>query len=122
MGFLGTHRTWEDWFGIILGSMIVLSPWLTGQIDHTAAFWTSTIVGAAVLVLAGLQLVSLQLWEEGAEIFCGLCLIAAPLNFGYAGALGSWHFVLGAIVILLAVFELWQDWTLSEDELARHGQ
>jgi hypothetical protein len=32
-----------------------------------------------------------------------------------------WHFVLGAIVVLLAAVELWQDWRLSDQELARHG-
>ena len=28
-----THRTWEDWFGIVLGVLIGLSPWLAGQTD-----------------------------------------------------------------------------------------
>jgi hypothetical protein len=32
-----------------------------------------------------------------------------------------WHFGLGAVVVLLAVLELWQDWNLSDEEFARHG-
>jgi hypothetical protein len=38
------------------------------------------------------------------------------------GAVHTWHFVLGALVALLAVVELWQDWNLSDKELAQHGQ
>ena len=37
-------------------------------------------------------------------------LIASPFVFGYSGALRSWHIALGALVVLLALFELWQDW------------
>jgi hypothetical protein len=39
-----------------------------------------------------------------------------------AGAVHTWHFVLGALVVLVAAWELWQDWKLSAKELAGHGQ
>src|SRR4051812_2148738 len=26
-GFFNKHRTWEDWFGMLLGALIVVSPW-----------------------------------------------------------------------------------------------
>jgi hypothetical protein len=44
--------------------------------------------------------------------------------FGYAeaGALRYWHILFGALVVVLATVELWQDWRLSDKELARHGQ
>jgi hypothetical protein len=29
--------------------------------------------------------------------------------------------VLGALVVLLAALELWQDWRLSDKDLAQHG-
>jgi hypothetical protein len=32
------------------------------------------------------------------------------------------HFIFGAVVAVLAVLELWQDWKLCDRELARHGQ
>ena len=120
--FFGVHRAWEDWAGMIVGALIGASPWLTGQTDHSVVIWNATIVGALVLALAALQLARLQLWEEAAEILCGLWLITSPFNFGYAGALGTWHYILGAVVVLLAAVELWQDWNLSDDELAHHGQ
>ena len=117
------HRTWEDWLGIVLGVAIVISPWVAGQQDDQAVMWNAMLVGVLVLALAAVELVDLHRWEEIGEIACGLWLIASPYIFGFAGAgtLQYWHFGLGAVVALLAAMELWQDWTLSDQELARHG-
>ena len=123
-GFFKTHRSWEDWFGMLIGVLIGISPWLAEQQSDPAVMWNAVLVGALVLVLAQLEYVSLQRWEEIGEIIVGLWLIASPFIFGYAeaGLLRYWHFVLGAIIALLATWELWQDWRLSDKELAQHGQ
>jgi hypothetical protein len=103
--FFNVHRTWEDWFGMALGLLIAIA------------------VGAVVLLLAESELVNLQRWEESLELLCGVWLIASPFMFDYAGSvLATWHFALGGIVAVLAVFELWQDWTLSDQDLVQHGQ
>lgn len=122
--FFGVHRTWEDWTGIALGVLIGLSPWFAGVQDFQAAAWNAVAVGVLVLVLSAFELVDLHRSEEVGEIALGLWLIASPFTFGYAdgGALMVWHFALGAVVALLAAVELWQDWSLSDKELARHGQ
>lgn len=122
--FLNIHRPWEDWAGMLLGVLIGFSPWLAGQHEDQAVMWNALLVGVLVLGLAQLEYVSLQRWEEVGEIACGLWLMASPLIFGYAdaGELRYWHIVLGAIVALLAALELWQDWKLSEQELAQHGE
>lgn len=121
--FFKTHRSWEDWVGMLIGVLIGISPWLAEQ-QSDQAVWNAILVGALVLLLAQLEYVSLQRWEETGEILLGLWLIAAPFTFGYeeAGLLRYWHFVLGAITVLLASWELWQDWKLSDKELAQHGQ
>ncbi|MGA7485382.1 MAG: SPW repeat protein [Xanthobacteraceae bacterium] len=120
----GVHRTWEDWVSMVLGVLIGISPWLASEQSDVAVNWNAVIVGALVIGLAALELAGLQRWEEVGEIVCGLWLIVSPFIFGYgdAGALRYWHFALGALVALLAVAELWQDWKLSEKELAQHGQ
>ena len=117
------HRTWEDWFGIVLGVLIGLSPWLTGQTDNQVVMWITIAVGIWVVQFAGLQIVDLERSEEAGLMICGLWLIASPFALGYAGSgtLMYWHFILGAVVLLLAVLELWQDWKLSDKELAEHG-
>ena len=85
--------------------------------------WNAMLVGVLVFSLAAIELVDLHRWEETGEIVCGLWLIASPYIFGYAGTdlLRYRHFGLGAVVALLAAIELWQDWRLSDRELARHG-
>jgi len=122
--FLNIHRPWEDWIIMLIGVLIGISPWLAEQQGDQVVMWNAVLVGALVLGLAQLEYVSLQRWEEPCEIVLGLWLIASPFTFGYAeaDALRYWHFVLGAIVALLAALELWQDWKLSNSELAQHGQ
>jgi O-antigen/teichoic acid export membrane protein len=122
--FFNVHRSWEDWVGMLIGVLIGISPWLAEQQYDQAVMWNAGVVGVLVFGLAQLEYVSLQRWEEVGEIACGLWLIASPFIFGYAGtgALGYWHLALGAVVVLLAALELWQDWRLSDAELARHGQ
>ena len=122
--FFNIHRSWEDWVSMLLGVLIGFSPWLAGQQSDQAVMWNAVLVGALVLGLAQLEYVSLRRWEETGEIVLGLWLMASPFTFGYAeaGALRYWHFGLGAIVVLLAFLELWQDWKLSDKELAQHGQ
>ena len=122
--FFNVHRSWEDWVGMLIGVLIGFSPWLAEQQHDQAVVWNAILVGALVLVLAQLEYVSLQRWEEIGGIACGLWLIASPFTFAYAesGAFRYWHFILGAIVVLIAALELWQDWTLSNKELAQHGQ
>jgi hypothetical protein len=122
--FFKSHRSWEDWVGMLIGVLIGISPWLAEQQSDQVVMWNAVLVGALVLLLAQLEYVSLQRWEETGEILLGLWLIASPFTFGYAEAasLRYWHFVLGAIIALLATWELWQDWKLSDKELAQHGQ
>jgi|SRR5262245_19057553 len=119
-GIFKVHRTWEDWVCIALGVVILLSPW---QADHHLVMWNAVIVGALVIAISALELSGLQRWEEGVGIICGLWLIMSPFVFGYAdaGMLRYWHFALGAAVALLQAIELWQDWKLSDRELAQHG-
>jgi ABC-type branched-subunit amino acid transport system permease subunit len=122
--FLKRHRPWEDWLSMLLGVLIGLSPWFANEQGVPAIAWNAVLVGVLVLAFAELEYVSLQRWEEVGEIALGLWLIASPFIFGYAdaGVLRHWHFLFGALVVVLATLELWQDWRLSDKELARHGQ
>lgn len=122
--FLDAHRSWEDWLGMLVGVLIGLSPWLSGQMGSQAMMFNAIVVGAMVFVLGELEAADLHRWQEGSEIVLGSWLAASPFIFGYStnGTLRFWHFVLGTIVVTLAVLELWQDWNLSDDELAEHDK
>jgi hypothetical protein len=116
---VSAHRTWEDWLQILLGVLILASPWLTGHHDNHAITSNVGIISALVIGLAALELVDLHRWEEIGQIVCGLWVILLPFIIGYNGALAYLHFVLGALIVLLAALELWQDWKLDDVELAK---
>ena len=129
--YFNTHRTWEDWLGMLFGVLIVLSPWFPTQTSHEVidadrsyVILNTFAVGIIVFGLGQLEYVALQRWEEVAGILLGLWLIASPYMFGYSGdgMLRFYHSSLGSLVLLLAALQLWQDWDLNDQDLLRHGQ
>ena len=122
-GMLTRHRHWEDWLSMLLGVAIGLSPWLAGEQSNNVVMWNAVLVGVLVLAVAELEYVALRRWEEWCEIALGLWTVASPFVFGYADStLATLQYALGAGVIVLAALELWQDWRLSETQLAAHGE
>ena len=129
--FFNTHRPWEDWAGMLLGVLILVSPWFPIQADseivdagRSHMILNAFVVGMLVFGVAQLEYVALQRWEEGVAIALGVWLIASPFIFGYSGdtMLRVWHAILGGLVFLLGALQLWQDWRLSDQELAKHSQ
>jgi len=106
------HRRWEDILSMILGFVIMLSPMFSffgdaGGSDTIVGI--TALVGAAIIVLSGLEQLSLQRWEEFLVFICGIWVVISPFVLNYAGTLRMWHVVLGAAVAALALLELWQD-------------
>jgi hypothetical protein len=122
--FFNVHRTWEDWFGMVLGLLIAVSPMLAGGEVSRAAIWNTVLVGVLIFFIAELEYAVLQRWEEICQLVLGLWLIASPYVLGYsaAGSLRFWHSTLGGLVILLAALELWQDWNRSDQDMVRRGK
>ena len=103
------HRTWEDIVSAGLGILVIVSAILAGSAATTAVFVSAGVAGVLIFALAMMELVFIQRWEEKLEIVCGAWVIVSPLVLGYSGALRMSHFFLGALVVALAAFELWQD-------------
>ena len=122
--FFDAHRSWEDWLGMLLGVLTGLSPWISGQMGSQTMMLNAILVGAIVFVLGEYEAADLHRWQEVGEIALGSWLAASPFIFDYSadGTLRFWHFVLGAVIVILAVLELWQDWNLSDEELAEHDK
>ena len=127
--FFRTHRKWEDWCGMLIGGLIVASPWFPVQDSHEAASagrvaLNTIAIGLLVFGLAQLEYVALQRWEEVTTILVGLWLILSPYVMGYSGEgfLRFYHPSLGALVVLLGALQLWQDWRLNDQEMIEHGQ
>lgn len=119
---LETHRTWQEATGIGLGVVASLSPWLTGQIDDQSIMAATAAAGILVMLVSAMQLMVLNRAEEVLVLLSGLWLTLAPVGLGYvATPLGLLHLVIGPAIVALATLELWQDWELSDTELARYG-
>ena len=75
-----------------------------------------------ILGLAVFELVEPSRWKEIGQLACGMWLTASPFVFAYSdtGLLANWHIALGTVVMFLASLELWQDWQLTDAELAGH--
>jgi hypothetical protein len=75
-------------------------------------------------LLAQFEYARLRRWHEVVQVLLGFWLAASPFIFGYAadGVLRFWHLILGALTVMLAGVELWQDWNLTDEELAQHGE
>ena len=80
-GFFNKHRTWEDWFGMLLGVLIVVSPWFpfsshdVMDAERSTMILNTFVVGMLVFGVAQLEYVALQRWEEIGEIALGLWLL-----------------------------------------------
>lgn len=105
------HRSWEDILTMILGFVIMISPMFRffGETGDRRVAGITVLVGAAIVVLSGLQQYSLRRWEEFLVLIAGAWMIISPFVLNYYGSLRTWHVVLGAAVVLLALLELWQD-------------
>ena len=118
----GVHRSWEDWLTMALGAVTAASPWFAGAGEPWIVAWNTVLIGAMVILLGVAEFYYLELWEEVTQILCGAWLIASPFNIGYGGALRAWHLALGAVVIVVAVVELVQDWPLTDEQRLHHGK
>ncbi len=103
------HRRWEDFLSAAIGVLVVLSPSLAAGSAATVVTISTGFVGVMIVALAMLELMSLQRWEEVLELICGAWVIASPFVLNYGGQLRVWHFVLGGVVVALALLELAQD-------------
>ncbi|MDN5004696.1 SPW repeat protein [Bradyrhizobium sp. GCM10027634] len=128
-GFLNTHRTWEDWCGMLLGALIAASPWFPIQdgamtAGHQTVVLNTVAIGLVVFGLSQLEYVALQRWQEVTTIVIGLWLVTSPYVLGYSGEgfLRIYHTSLGGVVVLLGALQLWQDWDLSDQDMLKHGQ
>ena len=103
------HRGWEDILSACVGVLIVLSPWIAGADEHVSVMVNAGFAGVLITALALLEMVQLRRWEEILEMICGAWIVASPFVFQFDGTLRTLSFVLGGVVVFLAIIELWQD-------------
>ena len=94
---------------MFLGAAIMVSPMFIDNAGNTTMVAVTALVGAAIVIIAGLEQLALHRWEEFLALLGGVWVMASPFVLNYAGTLRIWHIALGAAVVLLAVLQLWQD-------------
>ena len=110
MKWLGQLRTWEDVAIISLGVVAAAAPWILHPAPGASLITLNAlIVGLVIAGLATLDLLLPPHWEEPFELLAGAWLMCSPVWLGYSGTLATGHVVIGAIVIVLAAIEFWQD-------------
>ena len=117
--FLSEHKTWEDVATLFLGFVLMISPWIVSQTTSGDAISNAGIIGFFLILLAGFEMSRLHRWEEVVTLLLGLWMIVSPYVLGYEmlTPLAPVHQVIGALVSVLAMLQLWQDWNYSDDEL-----
>ena len=106
-GWFDRHRGWEDYCSAMLGVLIVLSPSLAGTDVGTAVSISAGLTGVLIAMIALLEIMALERWEEVLELVCGAWIVVSPVVLNYGGVLRFSHFVLGGLVVGLALLELW---------------
>lgn len=100
-------KRWQDWFNVILGLWTVASPWALGFVDSESVATQATwILGAAIVVFAGIAVYMHKTWEEALSIILGICLFVSPWALGFAGQRTP---TMNAVIVglLVTAFAVW---------------
>lgn len=104
-------QRWQDWVGLVLGVLLVLSPFALGYTGAVSAASSAWILGLATVVLFAIALAkpSYQ-WEEWANLALGIVLFLAPFAMGFTPVLDAAyaHWILGALIGLDAIWALYE--------------
>jgi uncharacterized membrane protein HdeD (DUF308 family) len=105
----GAEKNVQDWINLVCGVLLFISPWALGFAGDQMAARTAWIGGIVFFVLAVAALVQFAEWEEWVELIAGVLVVISPWVLGFAAVHAAmWScVVLGVIVVLSAISELW---------------
>jgi drug/metabolite transporter superfamily protein YnfA len=101
-------RRWQDWGNVILGAWLVASPWVLSFTDNAVASRSSWVLGAAIVLFAGIAMYMPKAWEEAVTILLGLCLLLSPwvLQFTEQQAAIANAALVGILVVALGIWAM----------------
>jgi hypothetical protein len=110
---LAAHREWEDWMFVGLGALVTVSPVVVFNALPGRMLINIVACGILMLFVSLFEFSRRIPLEEIVHGIVGawLAVTALFLNYGAATYYRGAIFVLGAAIVLLAGFELWQDYT-----------
>jgi hypothetical protein len=116
-------KRWQDWVNLVLGAWTLASPWALGFADgQSAAALSAWVLGAAIVVFAGIAVSMPKAWEEAINILLGVCLLASPwaLNFATQSTPTTNAAIVGILVAAFALWAMLMDTTVRERLFHRH--
>jgi hypothetical protein len=104
-------RRWQDWVNVLLGVWLVASPWALSFTDNAVASRTSWVLGAAIVVFAGIAAYMPKAWEEAVSALLGLCTLLSPFVLGFSehAAATANAVIVGILVGALGVWAMARD-------------
>jgi hypothetical protein len=104
-------RHWEDWFNVLLGLWLWLSPWALQFIEvDKAAAANAVLTGTFLVFTEAFILSAFEPWEEWISAAIGAWLLVSPWVLGITASLAWANFlVVGGLVLTLSVYEIWDE-------------
>lgn len=105
-------KHWQDPVNALLGAWLVLSPWILGYQEETAAMVSGVIIGLALMAAALGAIFMPRAWEEWTEVALGLLMIASPWILGFSGIQAAmWSALISGLAIVALAL-----WVLATDK------
>jgi hypothetical protein len=99
----------QNWINLVCAVLLFISPWVLGFAGDLLAARTAWVGGIVIFVMALAALAQFTEWEEWIALIAGALVIISPWALGFAAvhtALAA-CLVLGIIVVLSSISELW---------------
>jgi SPW repeat-containing protein len=99
---------WEDWSGIVLGMWMLVSPWVIGFSDYSAATMNALVMGTVLVLAELLELSVHETAEEWLDIVAGLWLLVSPVALGFTSSMPATvsTVAVGFLTVLFAALAL----------------
>jgi len=99
----------QNWINLVCAVLLFISPWVLGFAGDIMAARTAWVGGIVIFVMALAAIAQFAEWEEWIALIAGALVVISPWALGFAGV----HYalaacvVLGIIVVLSSISELW---------------
>lgn len=115
-------KRWYDDLMLVLGVWLFLSPWVLSYSLGATESWNAYIAGAAIAAVAAFTVYRPDLWGEVINLVIGIWVVVSPWALKVAAEQTARvnALVVGAIVVLLALWGLWHDPNFTK-HLPGHG-
>lgn len=104
-------RRWQDMVILLLGLWLFISPWVLGYAGSSSIAMNAYVSGVIIAALAAFDLYKTYAWAVIVNLLVGLWVAVSPWVPALAerGAMMGNNVIVGAAVILLALWELQSD-------------